>query len=76
MHNDAFLDLWSTDEIPACETGMKLLRVVYDSEDQAVFWNTLRLYAGGVSRSSELRNPAAWEAYTEHCGACDKCNEV
>jgi hypothetical protein len=77
MHNDdALLDLWSLDELPACEAGMKLLKVVYDSEEQPVFWNTLRLYAGGVSRTSELRNPAAWEAYTKHYGSCDCCNEV
>jgi len=76
MDNDEFLDLWSLDELPACEAGMKLLKVVYESEEQAVFWNTLRLYAGGVSRTSELRNAAAWEAYTEHYGSCDPCNEV
>jgi hypothetical protein len=55
---------------------MKLLRVVYDNEDQAVFWDTLRLYAGGVSHTSELLDLTAWEAYTEHCGTCDECNEV
>jgi hypothetical protein len=45
MDNDAFLDLWSLDELPACEAGMKLLKGVFDSEEQPVFWNTLRLYA-------------------------------
>ena len=75
MNHDAFLDLWITDELPACDVGMRLLEVVYEREDATVFWNTLRLYAGGVSRSSELRHPAAWQAYTEHCGACDACNE-
>jgi hypothetical protein len=76
MHNDAFLDLWSTDEIPACDIGMKLLKVAYDNEDQVVFWDALRLYAGGVSSSSGLRDPAAWEAYMEHCDNCADCNEV
>jgi hypothetical protein len=76
MDNDAFLDLWSLDELPACEDGMELLKVVYDSEEQPVFCNTLRLYAGGVVSFSGLRNPAAFEAYTEHYGRCDKCNEV
>jgi hypothetical protein len=32
LAKDAFLDLWSTDEIPVCEAGTKLLRVVYDGK--------------------------------------------
>jgi hypothetical protein len=76
MHNDAFLDLRSTDEIQACEVGMKILSVVYDSLDRAVFWKVLRLYPGGVSCISDLHDCTAWEAYTEHYGRCNKCNEV
>jgi hypothetical protein len=61
VDDDAFLDLWSLDELPACEAGIKLLKVVFDGEEQPVFWNTLRLYAGGVSHTAELRNPPAWD---------------
>jgi len=52
MSNDVFLELWVADEIPACDVGMILLKGVYDTEDRAVFWNILRIYAGGVSHST------------------------
>jgi hypothetical protein len=71
MDTNALLDLWKTDEFPACDEGMILPKEYLASCGNAVAW---------VRIDKSITLPAEFNfrfsRYVAHCAKCEKCHEV
>jgi hypothetical protein len=70
MNHKKLLDLWETDEMPACEEGMRLAQAFLVAAGEGV--DRLGVEAP-EDRLTELN--AAYMALVEHGNGCDDCNE-
>lgn len=71
MDTNALLDLWKTDEIPACDVGMILAKEYLTSCVNAVEW-------GSIAPTTTLRAEFnfRFSRYIAHCEKCEKCEEL
>ncbi|WP_263418686.1 hypothetical protein [Terriglobus albidus] len=75
MTQNQFNDQWSIEELPACDTGMELLKHFSDAHPE-IAAHVLRLLAWADQVDEFIAADPLWNAYTRHVGQCPHCNEL
>lgn len=71
-----FVSWWSTDELPACDVGMSLLKIVLDDVGQDVFFLNWRRHEVYEELDPTFSDHPSWVGFVDHHDSCDNCNEL
>lgn len=69
-----FVAQWDTENIPACDEGMRLLKAFSDAHPSA--FQLARKVNFIDPPHPMFRALKRWHAFTEHVSSCPKCNEA
>lgn len=75
LSQSEFNDQWLIEELPACDTGMELLKHFADSHPE-ISVQQLRLLAWAEQVDDFTASDPLWKAYSRHTGECPDCNEL
>jgi len=75
LSQSQFNDQWSIEELPACDTGMELLKHFAESHPELSIQD-LRMLAWADQVDEFIESDQLWQAYTRHVGECPHCNEL
>ncbi|WP_263419424.1 hypothetical protein [Terriglobus albidus] len=70
-----FNEQWSVDELPACDTGMELLKHFADMHPEFTASYIRRLAWADEVDTFTAADPL-WTAYVRHVSDCPHCNDL
>lgn len=74
LSQQQFNDQWAVEELPACDTGMELLKHFSDAHPE-ITSQQLRILAWSEPVDAFTASDSLWQAYSKHVGECPHCNE-
>ena len=75
MTQNEFNDQWCVEDLPACDTGMELLKHFADAHPE-ITANVLRVLAWTDQVDEFVAADPLWKVYARHVGDCPHCNEL
>ena len=75
MTQAEFNDQWNVEDMPACDTGMELLKHFADMHPEFAI-QQLRMLAWADQVDDFIAVDPLWKVYSRHVGDCPHCNEL
>jgi hypothetical protein len=75
LSQSQFNDQWYVEDLPACDTGMELLKHFADAHPESTI-HTIRVLAWTDQVDDFVAADPLWQAYARHVGDCPHCNEL